>query len=206
MVTGDPFEEEPMIAALNLADKRDWTVDDVARLPEDLPYELIDGRLALTPAPLPIHQSLGIEIVLALRANWPAGYYLATDQSVLVDHRNEPRPDVVLMRREGANRTPVLAADVILVAEVVSPSSRVSDREDKMKLYSYAGIPAYWIIDPLGDRITFSQFLLSSGGTYHCQLQAEGLVTIDQPWKVTLDLAAWTQERDELREDARPDI
>jgi len=205
MVTGDPFEEEPMTAALHLSDKRDWTVDDVATLPEDLPYELIEGRLVLTPAPLPIHQSIGIDVAIALRANCPADFFVSLDQSILVDSRNEPRPDVVLIRREGASRTPVLAADVLLVAEIVSPSSRVSDREDKMKLYAYAGIPAYWIIDPLGERVTFSQFLLSSGGAYHRQLHADGSITIHQPWEITLDLAAWTWTRDDLHGAARPD-
>jgi hypothetical protein len=40
---------------LNLPDRQDWTVDDLASLPEDLRYELIDGRLIL-PSPTAIHQ------------------------------------------------------------------------------------------------------------------------------------------------------
>ncbi len=43
-----------MTAALHLPDllrdKQDWTVDDLASLPDDLHYELIDGRLLL-PSP-----------------------------------------------------------------------------------------------------------------------------------------------------------
>jgi hypothetical protein len=31
------------------------------------------------------------------------------------------------------------------------------------------------------------------------------LVTVDQPWQVTLDLPDWTRRRDRLREVARPD-
>ena len=68
MVSGDPFEEEPMTAAVHLPDKRDWTADDVASLPEDLHYELINGRLALSPSPLPFHQFVGNEVVYSLRA------------------------------------------------------------------------------------------------------------------------------------------
>jgi Uma2 family endonuclease len=205
MVNGDPHQEEPMTAAVHLSDKRDWTVDDVASLPEDLHYELINGRLALSPSPLPFHQFLGSEIQYSLRERLPREYFLATDQSVLVDSRNEPRPDVVVMRRTGANRTPVLAADVLVAVEVISPESTIRDRRDKLKLYAYAGIPAYWIIDPLGERITFSQYLLTSGGAYHQHVQTDGLVTIDQPWEVTLDLLEWTRTRDELRDDAPPD-
>jgi len=176
----------------------------VARLPEDLPYELIDGRLALSPSPLPFHQFLSSEIQYSLRARRPREYFLATYQSVLVDSRNEPRPDVVVMWRRGANRTPVLAADVLLAVEVISPESTTRDRRDKMKLYAYAGIPAYWVIDPLADRVTFTEFLLSDGGAYQKHLQTDGLITIDRPWETTLDLPGWTRRRDRIRDAARP--
>lgn len=194
-----------MTAAPHMLDKRDWTVDDVASLPEDLHYELINGRLALSPSPMPFHQFVGNEILYALRTRRPREFFLSTDQSILVDSRNEPRPDVVVMRRTGANRTPVLAADVLLVVEVISPESTTRDRQDKRKLYAYAGIPTYWIVDPLAERVTFTQLLLSPGGAYHQHVQTDGLVTIDQPWEVTLDLPEWTRERDEIRKDARPD-
>jgi len=110
----------------------------------------------------------------------------------------------VILREEGADRTPVLAADVLLAVEIISPDSSVRDRQDKMKLYSYAGIPAYWLIDPLADCVTFTEFLLSEGRAYHQHVQTDGLITIDRPWETTLDLPAWTRRRDRLREAARP--
>jgi hypothetical protein len=42
MVNGDPIEEEPMAAVLSLSERQDFTVDDLAGLPEDLRYELLD--------------------------------------------------------------------------------------------------------------------------------------------------------------------
>ena len=51
-----PCEEDPLTAALNLPDKQEWTVDDLASLPKDLRYELVDGRLIL-PSPTAIHQN-----------------------------------------------------------------------------------------------------------------------------------------------------
>jgi Uma2 family endonuclease len=203
-LSGDPFEEEPVLAALNLLDDRAWTVDEVAKLPEDLPYELIDGTLILTPSPTPFHQFVGIETSYALREHCPADVFFSVDQSVLVDYRNEPRPDVVLIREEGADCTPVLAAHVLLVVEIISPDSSARDRQDKMKLYAYAGIPAYWVIDPLADRVTFTEFLLSEGGAYHQHLHTDGLITIDRPWDTTLDLPGWTRRRDRIRDAARP--
>jgi Uma2 family endonuclease len=182
-----------------VTDERRWTVDEVASLPEDLHYELINERLVLTPAQLPIHQALCQSAAIALRAHRPQGVLTTTHQSVMIDSYNEPRPDVVVMRVGGANRTPVLAADVLLVAEVLSPSSMASDREEKAELYAYAGFASYWIIGLLAERITFTQFLLGSDGAFRQQVQADEVVTIDQPWQVTLDLPAWTRCRDELR-------
>jgi Uma2 family endonuclease len=193
-----------MRAALNLSDERAWTTDDVAKLPEDLPYELIDGRLILSPSPMAIHQFIGVRIMTALEAACPDDVFISVDLSVLVDSRNEPRPDVVVLRAEGADRIPVLAADVLLAVEIISPDSSVRDRQDKMKLYSYAGIPAYWIIDPLGERITFTEWRLSEGRAYHQHVQTDGLITIDKPWETTLDLPAWTGRRNWLRDVARP--
>src|SRR4051794_33832490 len=98
-----------MTAALSLSeiqDKHDWTVDDLASLPKDLRYELIDGRLVL-PSPTGIHQFIGVEIVLALRAGCPPDLMPVVDLSLKVDYRNEPRPDVVVIDRKRANSSPV---------------------------------------------------------------------------------------------------
>jgi Uma2 family endonuclease len=202
-LNGDPSEEEPMTAALDLPDKRDWTVKDLASLPEDLDYELIHGRLILSPSPLPFHQFLGLEIGFALRANCPDDVLVSVDQSVRIDFRNEPRPDVVLIREEGATRTPVLSADVLLAVEIVSPESVNRDREAKLQVYAYGGIRHYWIIDPTGETVTFTDYQLSPSG-YERQVTADGVVRIERPWPVVLDLPAWTQRRDRLGRVARP--
>src|SRR4051812_11650771 len=109
---------------------------------------------------MPFHQSIRIDLAFAFRAECPEGVFVSVDSSVMIDTHSEPRPDVLLIREEGASRTPVLGTDVLLVVEIVSRSSQVSDRQDKMKLYSYGGIPDYWIIDPLAERITLTQFQL----------------------------------------------
>ncbi len=183
---------------------RDWTVEDVARLPEDLIYELIDGELISLPPATVFHQILRMEVVRALGVEAPKGFLVSYAQSVLVDRINEPRPDIVILRKKGADRTPVLAADVLLVSEVISADSSVRDRQDKIELYARAGIPAYWIFDPLAERFAFTEWLLSNSGSYRQNVQTGGLITIDRPWKTTLDLPGWTRERDRLREAARP--
>jgi Uma2 family endonuclease len=214
-VTGESPEELPMTASLHLASphpaeldllgRDDLTVDDIVNLPEDLHYELIDGRLVLTPFALPLHQLLSAQTAYAIQVRCPDESIINVEQAVLIDRRNELRPDVVLIHEEGAGRSPVLPGDVPLVVEVISQSSRSSDRELKLKKYAYVGIPSYWIIDPLAERVTFTQFCLGPDGVYQCRLQTDALVTVDQPWEITLDLPAWTRKRDFIREVARRD-
>lgn len=126
--------------------------------------------------------------------------------SDLVDHllgRDDLRPGVVVFHAEGAGRSPVPARDVLLVVEVLSLSSRHSDPGHKAKRYADLGIPAYWIIDPLAERVTLTQFVLGSDGSYEQRRRTSDLVTLDHPWPVTLDLPAWTRRRDRINEVAR---
>jgi Uma2 family endonuclease len=213
MVSSDPIEEESMTTAPHLTDqdlvdyllgRDDLTVDDIADLPEDLRYELIDGRLVLTPRALPIHQIISQDISYALEELRPEDLVVNVEQSVRIGRSNELCPDVMVFREEGASRSPILAADVLLVVEVISPSSRFTDPGGKMEKYANLRIPAYWLIDPLAEQVTFTQFLLAQDGTYEPRLQTHELVTIDQPWKVTLDPPAWTRRRDRLQAKARP--
>ncbi|MFF5080909.1 Uma2 family endonuclease [Actinoplanes sp. NPDC000266] len=200
-----------MTASLQLADpylleRRDLTVDDLVDLPEDLHYELIDGRLVLTPNALPIHQIIANRTANAIEVGCPefGEFVVNQEQAVLINSRNELQPDAVVIRAEGASRSPVRAADVPLVVEIISKSSVTYDRRQKMKSYAFAGIPSYWIIDPLADRVTFTQYLLGADGNYHQQIQTDELITVHQPWQITLDLPAWTRKRDWLEEIARP--
>ncbi|GAA3337906.1 Uma2 family endonuclease [Amorphoplanes nipponensis] len=190
---------------LDLLRRDDLTVDDIVELPEDLHYELIDGRLVLTPLALPLHQLLSMRVGSAIEEHCPDEFIINIEQAILIDGHNELRPDVVLIREEGAGCSPVLPGDVPLVVEVVSKSSKRHDRELKLTKYAEVGIPSYWIIDPLAERVTFTQYCLGSDGAYRSELQTAEVVTVDRPWEVTLDLPAWTRKRDRLREVARRD-
>lgn len=195
-----------MTAALRpyLADRQDWTVDDLATLPKDLLYELIDGRLIL-PSPTPIHQNLGVRVLLALEAGCPPGLMVVTDLSLKVNSRNEPRPDVVVIGVEHANRSPVPVEDAVLAVEVISPESHFRDMYAKAKVYAAAGIAHYWVIDPLfEDGIVLSQFRPGANGDYEMFGSTRDVFTTDVPFPVKLDLPALTAQRRLLLEGARP--
>jgi Uma2 family endonuclease len=49
------------------------------------------------------------------------------------------------------------------VVEVVSPRTRLYDRNREKEVYEAFGIPAYWIVDPDRDRPALTVFELRSG-------------------------------------------
>ena len=207
MVIGESFEEEPMTTAPHrteselidhLLGRDDLTVDDIADLPEDLRYELIDGRLVLSPLAIPVHQLLSRWTANAIDENCPDEYILNVEQAILINGRNELRPDVVVVHERAAFVSPVLPADVPLLVEVVSRSSKKFDRTGKLEKYAAVGIPTYWILDPLADRVTLARYSLGLDGANRMAQRTAEQVTVDDPWKITLDLPAWTRKRDQL--------
>jgi Uma2 family endonuclease len=194
-----------MSAAPLLPDRREWTVDDLAELPPDFRYELINGRL-IVPSPTVAHQDLMGDVWLALRANCPPEFVVSMDQSLRVDRRSEPRPDVVAVKVEHYGRTPVAVADVALAVEIISPDSTFRDMYAKAHLYAAAGVPTYWVIDPLHDKMTLTELVLAPRGEYDFGVHTADVFSTDRPWPVTLDLPALTERRAELlaRAEHRP--
>jgi Uma2 family endonuclease len=200
-------EEEPMTATLHLPDldrqRQDWTVDDLASLPEDLRYELIDGRLIL-PSPTGIHQIVGVDLVLALRAHCPADYAPVPDLSLKIDKRNEPRPDVVVVRRDQLHVSPVPVEDAILAVEVLSPTSLTRDTYAKLRVYAAARVAHYWIVEPLNkDGIVLIEYRRGDNGVYDLVSTTDKVFTTEEPYPITIDLPALTAQRDATPKRAR---
>ncbi|MEU4771849.1 Uma2 family endonuclease [Micromonospora sp. NPDC023644] len=183
-----------MTVAPILPERSEWTVDDLGDLPKDLPYELVDGRL-IVPSPTAVHQDLCVRLLLALEVNCPAEYLVSIDLSMRIDRRNEPRPDVVAIRREHADRSPVPVGDALLAVEVLSPTSTFRDLYDKAKVYAHAGVRTYWVVDPLHERMTLTEYTLGPTGEYEVLTHTEDLFVTERPWKVSVDLPALTTRR-----------
>ena len=161
---------------------RRWTFDELAaELPEsNLPTELWDGELIMSPAPSFFHQEVLLHFFRALDG-WVQQHRLgktvvAPIDMVLTAH-NATQPDVVFIstaRLGIINDRLSGAAD--LVAEVISPGSRRRDRIDKRDLYEQHGVQEYWLIDP--EAKTVEVLHLESGayklvGRWHPGEQAE---------------------------------
>ena len=128
----------------------EWTVDDLDRLPDDgLQYELLDGLLLVTPAPVPIHQRAIGNLYLLLRAACPPGHevFLAP-LDWRPDLRTSLQPDLLVVRNEDVGPANV-TAPLVLAVEVLSPSTRRKDLVLKRSKYEECGVSHYWIVDPV---------------------------------------------------------
>jgi Uma2 family endonuclease len=183
-----------------LDEKHDWTVDDLANLPEDLRYELIDGRLIL-PSPTGFHQDVCVELSLMLRPHCPPSHKPIIDLSLEVDWRNEPRPDVVVVRKAYGLRSPAPVDGALVVVEVVSPTSRFRDMHAKWKVYAANRVLTYLVVDPSFEGgVVLTEFRLGDNGQYDTITSTNKVFTTDTPYPITIDVPALTALRDEYRE------
>jgi Uma2 family endonuclease len=142
-----------MHMAIAANDRKHWTAADLRAIPDDRNrYEIVDGELFVTPSPLWSHQMLSQEIFLRidpyLRTNrigqmlWaPADIDLADDTVVEPDLFVVPLVD----GRKAHSWEDV--GRLLLVIEVLSPSTARVDRTVKRRKCQSEGVPEYWIVD-----------------------------------------------------------
>jgi Uma2 family endonuclease len=138
---------------------RQWTFEELAaELPEsNLPTELWDGELVMSPAPSFFHQEIVDRFHDRLKT-WVRQHGLGktgiAPLDMMLTARRSVQPDVIFIARQ---RLDIIKERVMgaadLVAEVISPESRRRDRFDKRDLYEQHGVREYWLIDPEGRTV-----------------------------------------------------
>lgn len=129
-----------------------YTADMVRAMPDDgNRYEVVYGELLVTPAPRLWHQVLVKRLSLALDAylqRHPVGELLTSPADISWGPDVLVQPDVFVVPPEEA-RTLTWSGirTLLLVAEVLSPSSARGDRFVKRLRYREAGVPVYWVVD-----------------------------------------------------------
>ncbi len=128
--------------------------------------EYTDGYIEVLPMPTDKHQVILEFVFLALRAvvNALGGKVLFAPLRIQIRPGKYREPDLLMVLDANDPRRQNeywLGAD--LVMEIVSPEKPKRDTEEKPKDYAEAGIPEYWIINPLEDTITV---LVLKDGTY----------------------------------------
>ncbi|MBK8648914.1 MAG: Uma2 family endonuclease [Gemmatimonadetes bacterium] len=132
----------------------EWTAAMVAALPDDgNRYEVLDGELAVTPAPSWDHQRVALALcgVLSpyLRAN-ALGEAIVAPADVEFSSRRLLEPDVFVVPRTPGGVRPRSYADagrLLLAIEVLSPSTARRDRGIKRRIYMGEQVDEYWIVD-----------------------------------------------------------
>jgi len=140
-------------------DQGAWSEDDYLALDTNHLVEFTDGRVEVLPMPKTSHQRIVQYLSNQLQSFASArnlGTALFAPLRVRLRGNKYREPDVVFMLAEHADRMGEDYWDgADLVMEVVSddPESRERDLERKRKDYASAGIPEYWIVDPLERKI-----------------------------------------------------
>jgi Uma2 family endonuclease len=142
-----------------------FTVRDVDETPDDgNQYELIDGTLLVRRPPGVRHQKAVMRLFFALDAACPVDLEaLAGPFAVRPSDTTELRPDVVVARYEDFTDKDLPVAPLLAV-EVLSPSSVITDFNNKKAVYERMGVPSYWIVDPIG--LVLTVFELDDAGRY----------------------------------------
>ncbi len=130
----------------------EWTADMARALPDDgNRYEVLDGALFVTPAPVYRHQRVVGTLYMALREYAERnriGWVLLSPADIEFSPRRLVQPDVFVV--PWAEREPDSWRDIAalqLAIEVLSPSTARADRHVKRRIYQNEGVPEYWIVD-----------------------------------------------------------
>jgi Uma2 family endonuclease len=135
-----------------------WTLEELHSLPDDgNKYELVRGELFVTPPPTDEHETILARLTRLLDPFVAANGlgFVYRPRAVIQFDESETEPDLMVRKphprpREGWQTAPMPT----LVVEVLSPSTRRRDRQQKKDLYMDAGVAEYWIVDPEHRTIT----------------------------------------------------
>jgi Uma2 family endonuclease len=158
---------------------KQWTIEEAHSLPDDgNKYEVVRGELFVTPPPSDDHETITARLTRLLdpfvAANALGMVYRA--RAVMRFEGSEVEPDLMVRQPHSRGRRGSWddAPTPLLVVEVLSPSTRRRDHEQKRQFYLDAGVPEYWIVDPDAERVR----IVKSG-------QRDELVSDEIAWSPT---------------------
>ena len=166
-----------------LPEDRAFTIDDLDLLPDDgNRYELDDGLLVVSPAPIVSHQIVVQRLSVALAATCPPSCQVLPGTGLEMSPFQYRIPDVVVVRlSEIRFEDKTVSKPPLLAIEVASPSTALYDRNRKKDVYQGFGISAYWIVEPDRDRPELTVFELRRGS-----YQQAAHVTGDEEYRALL--------------------
>jgi Uma2 family endonuclease len=126
------------------------TIDMLDDFPDDgTRYELLEGMLLVTPAPSYAHQIVATRLAAMLTNALTDSAHVVAVGAIQRGKHTQLQPDVLVC--PPGFRPTLNWRDISgwwLAVEVLSPSSRLYDREVKRGAYLALGVEEYWIVDP----------------------------------------------------------
>ena len=136
-----------------------FTYEDFLNFPDDgKRHEIIDGEHYVTPSPNTKHQSVSMNLTVALALylrQRPLGRLFAAPFDVVLSDLDVVEPDLVYLARE---RLEILTEKHVrgvpdLLVEILSPGTRKTDEITKRRRYEHFGVREYCVVDPELDAI-----------------------------------------------------
>jgi Uma2 family endonuclease len=131
---------------------RRWTAQMVRELPDDgKRYEAIHGELVVTPSPRPRHERVRIRLIEQIQAHlrsigMPESLF-AAPCDISWDDDTLVQPDLLIVPPEEISNDWSTYRTLLLVVEVLSPSTARNDRVVKRRLYQEYHVATYWVVD-----------------------------------------------------------
>jgi Uma2 family endonuclease len=145
-----------------------WSVEQYLKLTDQTNrlIEFTDGVIEVLPMPTKSHQAISKVLFLALLAVMQriGGDVFYAPLRIEVRPGKFREPDLLLvLDKDDPRAQDEYWTGADLVVEIVSSDKPKRDTEEKPVDYAEAGIPEYWIVNPLTDTITV---LTLKDGTY----------------------------------------
>lgn len=165
-----------------------YTIEDLEDFPDDgNRYELLDGVLLVTPQAALVHQAIAARLVAALFevVQKPGYAWVLGPGAVIRPPNTQLQPDLlVIPARFSLSAGWKKVTEHWLAVEILSPSSRVYDRDFKRDAYFALGVREVWIVDPRKKTVEVSQ---NAGGFELITTQLEWTPPVPDV-RLTLDL------------------
>jgi Uma2 family endonuclease len=168
-----------------------FTYADLERAPEDnYRYEIIDGALLVSAAPGRLHQrAVGRLYKLLDAACPPDREVLVAPFEVVLAEDTVFQPDVLVASRSRLTDKN-LPGPPDLAVEVLSHSTRLIDLNLKKARLQRAGVPCYWVVDPVArpQECRLTAWELDADGHYQrvADVIGEKEYHTDRPFPVTV--------------------
>lgn len=169
-----------------------WTLEEFLALPEDQGQrvELIDGTVVVSPHPGTRHQRILQRLQVRLDGAVPSHCELIPGVNVVLNGERLLIPDLAVTTVPGLDALYCQGADLLLVAEVVSPLSKVYDRALKRQLYAEAGVPFFVLVDPATSPVSAVVHELIEDEYREITRAEAGRLELERPFPVKVDLGS----------------